>query len=845
MNNSRFLWEKILLSMGLALLSGFVLFSCAIVWSVIHGVEQDAESHLYGVTTINEAKLNGVLSTGYKTVMDAVISFESLDKLPEKRRRPEGKRILTWMLDNSYLYNVWVAYEPDSFDGADAPHGDEYPGAPSGRYVRSYIRAKGHGGEELLSTVEDMDESELNDPAICDWYAIPLETGKAYNDFGHVSLYDYKTEEGALVSITISNPIMRDGKSVGVVGGDILVGDLALVDESNQHIVTAVFSAEGKLIFSNEVEQIGTMMQDMNFTSFQQIHAAMQEEREIFLKNEFSWFLGANAFTYLKPVQLEDFDGQTVFLYAALPSSVVERAIFVALRPIAISLCVLLLAFVALLFFIAYHVVTPLDRLMQTMDSISQTGTVQDFPYLKRRDEIGGLARSISRLLGYFRMRLNFLYLIKIKLESHLAIKHVIHESLNFEEVIKYILRRLRVYCNADTARFFIGLNGKMRLFAISGAAGEFHIQSIALAPELEGHERLLEALEGKHYLLLKAYAMRAMKLEFIAPQAWSVCVLPIRDEAHLRAFIILEIAGSERVILHDDMILTFIADRLTNFFARHAPALDMPNETIVLKNMLTKVNEMVSTAAQAKSSLDENVHEPALDDAPDNEKGREADTQTSFMDAARSIPDLEVDKALFMLGDNTPLYKEMLSISARELSISMDKMREFIAVDDTHAFAISVHGSKGALNAIGAFSLGEMAYQLEMSAKKNDLEGCRLSYPFFEQKLSAFVMALQTVLPKDVESPREMRNIEDLVADLKAVHVALEEYNLALANERLRHAIQFSHTMSDMDEALIAKKLESISSCLENIEYEEAEVIIQELLTTIDKDGSGAGAAE
>jgi len=845
MNSSRFLWEKILLSMGLAFLLGFVLFSCAIVWSVIHEVEKDVESHVYGVTTITEAKLNGVLSTSYDTVIDATASFEGLEKLPAERRRSVGDTILAWMLNNPYFYNAWVAYEPNRFDGKDAPHGHEYSGAPSGRYVRSYKHADGHGGEDLLSVLPDMAEEELNDPAVSDWYTTPLESGRIYNDFDNVTFYDYKTGEGKVPSITISSPILHGGQSVGVVGADIRVSDLALVDESNAHIVTAVFSTEGKLIFSQNAQQIGTLMQSMRFPHFTQIRQAMREGREIFLQNEFSWFTGKNAFTYLKPVQLENFDGQTVYLYAALPSSVVDQAIFAALRPIVTSLVVVLLAFFALLFFITYHVVRPLNRLMQTMDLISKTGTVQNFPYLKRQDEIGDLARSISRLWSYFRMRLNALYLVKIKLENHLAIKQALHQSLNFAEATKYILRLLRVCCNADTARFFIYLNGKMRLFAISGAAGEFHIQSIALAPELEGHEKLFEALEGKHYLLMKPYAMRAMDLAYIAPQAWSVCVLPIRNEKHLCAFVILETGNSRQMILHDDTILTFIADRLTNVFVRYAPVLDISTETSFLKTMLSKVNATADPALPLQSSLHRDVPEPVLDAIQAAKTDKEGDTQETFMDAARRIPDLEVDEALSMLGGNTSLYMEMLPLSARELAISMDKMHGFLAVGDVHAFAIDVHGCKGALKAIGAFSLGEMAYQLEMSAKKNDLEDCRLSYPYFAQQLSAFVMMLQTILPKDAESPREMRRIEDLADDLKAVRAALEDYNLTLAGERLRHTMRFSYPVSGLSEAGLTERLENIAACLENIEYDEAGEIAQALLALIDEGKSDAGATK
>ncbi|MCL2020681.1 MAG: hypothetical protein FWG81_00880 [Betaproteobacteria bacterium] len=840
MSNSRFLWKKILLLLGGAFLPGFALFSCAIVWSVAQGVKKDSESHVAGVAAINETRLKGMLSASYATVVDAATSFESLDALPAGKRRYEGDAILAWMLNNTHIHNVWVAYEPNSLDGEDASRSGEYPGAPSGRYMRSYIRSD-KGSEEAITLIPGMEEKELNNPDMSGWYKIPLESGKVFNGLDFIFLSDYKTGGGHAASITVSSPILRHGKAVGVVGGGVLARDLAFDSEFNGQVVTAVFSAEEKLIFSQNIEQIGMAMQDMRLPHLDQIRQAMRARQEIFLQNEYSWLLDADAFIYLKPVLLEGFGGEVVYIYAALPSSVVDQAVFRALRPIAVYLVVVLLAFAALLLFIVYHARNTLNRLAHSIDMISGTGGVQDLPYLERQDEVGDLARSVSRLWQYFRMRLNYLYLVKIKLDSYLAIQNAIHKSLSFEEASKHILQLLRVSCKADTARFFIYLGRQARLFAISGTAGEFHIRSVALAPEFEGHETLAEALEGKHYLLLKRYAMRSLGLEFVAPKAWAVCILPIRAGKQLRAFIILETANSRQVILHDDAVLNFISDRLADFFIHYAPVLDAETE---LASPQTRVKETVNWATLAKSTL-EGSHTasvlkaippeappPAFADMLQPETDKPTEIQR-FMAAARNIPNLGVDKALSMLGGNSSLYMEMLSLSARELAISMGKMREFLVSGDVHAFTIEVHGSKGALNTIGAFYLGEQAYRLEMTARENDIEGCRLSYPQLEEALSDFIESLKAMLPKQETSPRERRHVEDLTAGLKAVRAALEDYNLLLAGERLRHTMRFSYAAPGLDEADMAGKLEMISNLLEMIEYEEAGQAIQELLAS------------
>ncbi|MCL2075622.1 MAG: HAMP domain-containing protein [Betaproteobacteria bacterium] len=820
MSNSRFLWKKVLFLLGSAFLLGFVLFSCAIVWGVMHGVKKDAESRVEEIAALNEVKLKSLLSASYATVIGAAAAFENLDRIPEEKRRREGDAILALMFNDVYIYNAWGAYEPDSFDGKDLASGNEYPGAPSGRYIRSYVRS-----DEGIVLIPDMDENELNDPDVSRWYTTPLNDGKVFYDFDTVTLYDYKTDEGNASSITISSPVLRDGKPVGVVGGDILARDLVLADKLNMQVVTAVFSPDGTLIFSRETEQVGMTIEDMRFSNLNRIRGAMRDGRDIFLKNEFSWFLDAAAFIYLKPVLLEDLG--VVYIYAALPSSLVNQAVSTALFPIVISLVILLFAFVALLFLVAYYVSNPLNRLMYSMNMISGTGVVQDLPYLKRQDEIGDLARSVSRLWQYFRMRLNYLNIVKVKLENYLAIQKAIHKSLTFEEASKHILRLLRVSCKADTARFFIYMGGQTRLFAISGKAGEFHIRKVALAPEFEGHEILASALEGKHYLLMKPYAMRALGLEFVAPKAWSVCILPIRAEDQLRAFIILEASDSRQVILHDDSALNFIAERLSGFFVRYTPALEA--------EMLQQIvgTEVTSREGNATSIWTSPEVSPPV---PEPRKDNRVDAQY-FMNAARLIPGLEVDSALSMLGDNSQLYMGMLSLSARELSIAMDQMREFLASGDINAFAIEAHGSKGVLNTIGAPYLGEKASRLEIAANEGDLEGCRLSYPDFEKELADFVDTLHATLPKSEESVFGRRSVAELIADLEAVRAALEGHKMAVAIERMRNTMRFSYITRKLNEAAIAEKLEIISAYLDNIKYEEANKVVQELLLLISKE--------
>jgi HPt (histidine-containing phosphotransfer) domain-containing protein/HAMP domain-containing protein len=807
----------------------FALFSLAVVWSVVRGVKQDAEHNLRGVAAISEAMLDGVFSTTHAVVVSAAAAFENLDAVQASERRSVGDGIVANMLDNHHIYNAWVAYEPGRFDGSDAPHASEYPGAPSGRYVRSYARGEEHEGDIIM--MPDMDETSLNDPEESEWYTEPLMTKEIYNDFDHVSPYDYGMGEGELVSVTVSSPILNNGEAVGVVGGDILVRDMVLNDKSN--IKTAIFSADGLVVFAENIHEVGMSMDDMRLSRLAEIREAMRNGKEIFLQDEYSRFLDEKAFIYLKPVFLQDVGGNMVYLYSAQPSSVVTAAIYNALRPIAVALGMTFLAFSTFFFFVSRQVLRPLGEIHQAIEAVGE-GELEEagaVPCLDREDEIGVLARSLNRLWQHFRLRMRFFALVRLKLEAHLAVNRQIYRSLCFEEAAKCILRELRLRLAADSARFFLLVGGRSRLFALSGVAGEFYLRSFADAPEFEGHEALSQHLEGRDYLLLKPHTMQALDLLFIAPKACSVCVLPVRVDGRLRGYIILEMLRPGQSLVHDDSILRFIAGRLQSFFARHGE--EGGRDATVQDTLRVKARLAEEKAAREKGA--ERTEKAQRQAEQEDKQERRADAETAVLSAAREVPGLEVAKALEMLGGDADLYLEMLTLSAHELSASLDKMRAQLAQGDVRAFAVEVHGNKGALRGIGAKQLGEHAQALELAAKAAELERCREQYPAFAEALREFVAALQAILPKTAAAPLKSGRIENLRADLSAARQSLAGYDLPAAEECLGHARRFSYAAPRLDETGIAGKLEEISGFLENIEYEAADAAIASLLAMIE----------
>jgi HPt (histidine-containing phosphotransfer) domain-containing protein len=155
-----------------------------------------------------------------------------------------------------------------------------------------------------------------------------------------------------------------------------------------------------------------------------------------------------------------------------------------------------------------------------------------------------------------------------------------------------------------------------------------------------------------------------------------------------------------------------------------------------------------------------------------------ERDDDLPIIAGARKISDLDVDMGVSLIGGSQARYAELLKLSKRVLSASIQKLGEFLP-GDLRGFAIEAHGTKGALFNIGARELGEQAQKLENAAKEEDAETCVALYECFRESLSGFTERLAAIMAEDAE-PREPGSLETMAAELpkaKARRLAFDSF--------------------------------------------------------------------
>jgi HPt (histidine-containing phosphotransfer) domain-containing protein/HAMP domain-containing protein len=853
------LGRKILFVLAPLFLLVFTILSGGILWSVAKDMETDVEHNLRRVARINEARLNGLLGNVRVTVAGVAMAFASMDA-SARDARLQGDRLVIAMLDNDNIYNAWAAFEPNAFDGNDAAYRNDASGVPSGRYLRSYVRdddskarhATGERNEAARAPgiierhrLLGQYEATLDDIKKSPWYVIPKESGKLYTDITTTSPYDYGIGEGNVHSVSVVAPVFRNGKVIGVIGGDLLAGQLVQDRRKAGGIASFILSPENfSVIYAPDSRMIGVSLEKHAFAHFAELKAAMQSRQELFLKNETPGPFGEASFVYLKPVYLRAFDDEIIYVSVALPTSVVSGAVREASLPIAGALLVMLLVFAAMFLFVTHYISAPIHRLCAAMDAMTADKMDILTPEQDKQDEIGVMARALRYMQQQFRMHRAIARRARQKLDLHLALNSALYKSLTFEESLKRVLRLAREFFRVDMASLMIlSMEERARLFALSGKAGEFNARSLIDGPEFEAHAVLVAALQGKDYLLLKKSSVQgapgALDLTMIAPKACAACALPIRAKGGvLRACLILEIRHSGAVVLHDDDALNFIAARLSCFFMRH--------ETEVEKQIAAATSARaaaVSPVAQAEplAPATPAPNLPPLVPETSDPKTTEKPADPPLLIALRRLPGLDAGHAILMMGGDVDLYVGLLPVVVREIDGALTKMEAFLAQDDVHAFAIAVHGIRGALNNVGASDLGRFAHELEMAAKALRLRECKARYPAFARKLGEFSGALAEILEGGRAAAtrgtlKTEGDLEALRVDLERIRAALETYDLTEASKRLEYAWQFSYARKGQpdDKEMIDAQLSRVKRLLESVEYEEASAAVEQLLARL-----------
>jgi HAMP domain-containing protein len=786
----------------------YTLLTVFILRSIYNDKLKDVEKDVKNLARFNEEIFQGFIGNTRLSVMIAAAELELIDPFaPDARSR--GEKIIISSFNNEAVYNSWLVFEPNAFDGKDDEHRGEYPGEHSGRYMRSYVRQ-----DSGYIEAPDMDETLLDNMDASYWYLMPKLTGNPFIDIDttYELYWDYAVGEDPINTISLAAPVTRNGEFIGCVGQDIILTDIILGPELIPGAISALVNPNGILRYYRDRDKIGKTLEELGFASAEKFSEASFLGEGLFLSGEYSPLIQAPAIAFFSPVILEEF-GETLYVYAAIPESIIRKAIDPFLRSIAYSLVFVLVIFTAAMLYLARGISKPIYDLVLACEAISQGNFDTVIVQSRSRGEVGIMTQSLYRMVEQFKIYIAIQERSQELLDIYTRLHNALYRHDRVEDVFDELIPLISDYFMVHKASLVLVSGEDARLLTS-------YERGLGLRREgLENfafHRQVVSLLAKRKYISLNFNAMREQNIDFAGEDAHSLCILPFMVSGKLRAYVIMEGDSRTGPLVHSDGALLFISETVSYVLAQRE-AMKKQHTAPEFEAELTETGgDVVEFGKEAEVAAGGEMADPG--------------EESSVLKAARTIEGLDVNKGLFHSGDNVEQYGNLLRISAKSFEGKMGRMRS-LYLEDLPAFGTEVHGIKGALYAIGATVLGDEAKALEFAAKAGEASQCAQGYPVFEKKLTAFTGRLVAISRQRERPSRGPGDIPSLGAALTEALEASRLFDSDKAAGLINSLLEYSW---DEFRPEIAGTLEKIADALECMDSDTAEQSMSLLLESL-----------
>jgi len=319
------------------------------------------------------------------------------------------------LIAKPYVYCIWFTFEPDEF-------------LPGELFSIDFIKR-----DEGIIKVFNLDVDELHDPIKAPWYYMPFSTGKVW--FETADFYDYGVGDGYKYTDTVSMPLKRGGRIIGVAGIDTLYEDqfrfVGNNDIENERRLLLLTQA-GEVVYSGDNRFITEFIYNMPNGDNSKIRDALSSNT-LTIIDDISPFYGVRSIMTFTPVYAEH-ASQQLFLYIDTPVGALLRpAANTSQMIIIISIACLLALSIPLLLITRYYL-KPIRKITEDANRIAAGDLVDDIDpefegfaeTAKSSNEISLLSAALKKMVE----RLRYVQALEIR-EKTLVAENDMLDRLN------------------------------------------------------------------------------------------------------------------------------------------------------------------------------------------------------------------------------------------------------------------------------------------------------------------------------------------------------------------------------------------------------------------------------
>ena len=298
---------------------------------------------------------------------------------------------------NPSLLAVYVAFEPNAFDGKDSEYVDTVGHDATGRFIPYWsLNAQGVGVLEPLVNYQKLGSG--------DYYQIPKQTKK--ESVIEPYLHSVQGEKVLITSLVV--PILdHDGRFLGIVGINLAFAHLQnrvkdIQISGFEHAYATLYSPKGTVIASRNQTYIGKHVSET--TGHQPLIKAVLTNQPYSLIRTSQTLEGKNVISYGVPIDI----GYTGSRWIA-SINIAEDELIAEANHISISIITLGIGAMLLILFFMYlfarSIANPLKQLLHISSAIAD-GQLNNAIEINTKDEIGSLAKAFHTMQTQLRERI-------------------------------------------------------------------------------------------------------------------------------------------------------------------------------------------------------------------------------------------------------------------------------------------------------------------------------------------------------------------------------------------------------------------------------------------------------
>lgn len=329
-----------------------------------------------------------------------------LKQVDELHRKPEEERLKLarqYRLDmvnmlkdaiqqNDDIISGGIFFAPNAFDGYDASFRDKDGFDSTGRCI-VFVDDAHQQMERAPFSSDRVDNKE--------WYSLSMQDGKVHL----CEPYEFKREDGSsTIMTTISVPITKDGRNIGVIALDSSLDSFqkAVEKDKTQTKIRMLLTGKGNIVaHSHEPEKI---LQNASVIGVSSEALQKIATEEAYSSTRYSETLKADCYANYTPIDFEGIEETWSAGSATTVESFMEDVKRMLYTIIGIGLIGIVFVLVIVIVFSRRMITKPTSLIKGVIEQLAEFNfVVEETPrivaLMNRNDEIGDMARSMRKMV--------------------------------------------------------------------------------------------------------------------------------------------------------------------------------------------------------------------------------------------------------------------------------------------------------------------------------------------------------------------------------------------------------------------------------------------------------------